>query len=73
MFTHENKKDEQVNMQKETIETIPVSTRITLPMRRAINGVLQINAHINVADYLRDLIRKDLESRGVKVEEAEPT
>jgi Arc/MetJ-type ribon-helix-helix transcriptional regulator len=56
-------------MQKEIIETIPVSTRITRPMRRAINGVLQVNAHINVADYLRDLIRKDLESRGVKIEQ----
>ena len=56
-------------MQKEIIETIPVSTRITRPMRRAINGVLQVNSHINVADYLRDLIRKDLETRGVKVEQ----
>lgn len=55
-------------MTKETVETVPVSTRITHPMRQAINGVLQVNAHINVADYLRDLIRKDLESRGVKVE-----
>ena len=55
-------------MQKDLIETIPVSTRITRPMRRAINEVLQVNAHINVADYLRDLIRKDLESRGIKVD-----
>jgi Arc/MetJ-type ribon-helix-helix transcriptional regulator len=59
-------------MSKETIETIPVSTRITRPMRQAISNVLQVNAHINVADYLRDLIRKDLESRGVKIEEAKP-
>ena len=55
-------------MSKTVIETVPVSTRITRPMRRAITGVLQVNAHINVADYIRDLIRKDLESRGVKVE-----
>ena len=56
-------------MNKEPIETIPVSTRITRPMRQAINGVLQIDSHINVADYIRDLIRKDLETRGIKVEE----
>jgi len=55
---------------KEVVETIPVSTRITRPMRRAINEDLQVNAHINVADYLRDLIRLDLNSRGIKIEEA---
>jgi hypothetical protein len=69
-FTHENEKENIENMAKEVIETIPVSTRITRPMRHAINSVLQVNAHINVADYLRDLIRKDLEARGIKVEAA---
>lgn len=52
---------------KETVDTVPVSTRITHPMKRAINEVLQTNAHINTADYIRDLIRKDLENRGVKI------
>jgi len=55
-------------MTKTVIETVPVSTRVTLPTRKAINEMLQINAHINVADYLRDLIRKDLENRGAKME-----
>ena len=59
---------ESENMKKKTVETIPVSTRITRSMRQAINTVLQVNAHINVADYIRDLIRKDLEARDVKVE-----
>lgn len=58
---------ESENMKK-IIDTVPVSTRITHPMRHAINEVLQTNAHINTADYLRDLIRKDLEARGIKVE-----
>lgn len=56
-------------VQKE-IETVPVATRITKPMRKAITDLLLMNAHVNVADYLRDLIRKDLEARGVKFEEA---
>ena len=63
-----DEKEDNENVKKETVETIPVSTRITLSMRRSINRVLQVNAHINVADYLRDLIRKDLEARGVKME-----
>jgi Arc/MetJ-type ribon-helix-helix transcriptional regulator len=50
--------------QKE-IETVPVATRITKSMFKAVQTVLLSNAHLNVADYVRDLIRKDLEKRGV--------
>ena len=55
-------------MARKMVETTPVSTRITKPMQKAISDLLKINAHVNVADYLRDLIRKDLEVRGVKFE-----
>lgn len=58
-------------MEKEIVETVPVSTRITKPMRKAISDMLQINAHVNVADYIRDLIRRDMESRNIKFEEKE--
>ena len=58
-------------MQKQKeIVTIPVATRITKPMLKGIQTVLATNAHINMADYLRDLIRRDLEDRGIKIEEA---
>ena len=56
MKTTENKKNES--------QTIPVATRITEPMHKAVQRVLQTNAHINTADYLRDLIRRDLTKRG---------
>lgn len=46
-------------------QTIPVATRITKPMHDAILNLLQVNAHVNVADYVRDLIRRDLEKKGV--------
>lgn len=49
--------------QKE-VETIPVATRITKVMHDAMNKVLLTNAHLNTADYVRDLIRRDLEARG---------
>lgn len=55
---------------REEVETVPVATRITKPMLKAIQTILTSNAHINLADYLRDLVRRDLESRGIKVEEA---
>ena len=50
---------------KKDNQTTPVSTRITKPMHDAILKLLEVNAHVNVADYLRDLVRKDLENRGV--------
>ncbi len=45
-------------------ETIPIATRITGNMKTAILLVLETDAHVSLSDYLRDLIRKDLESRG---------
>jgi hypothetical protein len=56
-----------LNEQKE-IETVPIATRITKPMFKAIQSILLSNAHLNIADYLRDLIRKDLEKRHVVVD-----
>ena len=51
------------------VETIPIASRITKPMHRAVQDMLQVNAHVNISDYVRDLIRKDLEKRGVVYEE----
>jgi Arc/MetJ-type ribon-helix-helix transcriptional regulator len=53
---------------KRETETIPVATRITKPMLKGIQSVLTANAHINIADYIRDLIRRDLEERGALTE-----
>jgi len=53
--------------QKE-VETVPIATRITKPMFKAMQNILSANAHLNIADYVRDLIRKDLEKRGTLIE-----
>jgi len=37
-------------------------------MHQAILSLLSVDAHINVADYLRDLIRRDLTEKGVVFE-----
>lgn len=51
------------------IETTTVATRITKPMQHAMLEILQANAHVSVSDYLRDLIRKDLENRGINFDQ----
>lgn len=55
---------------KKEIETVPVATRITRPMLKRIQSVLEKDAHINTAEYIRDLIRRDLETRGIEIEKS---
>lgn len=45
--------------------TLTVGTRITKTMKKDLEKVLASNGHLNTADYVRDLIRKDLERRGL--------
>jgi len=47
------------------IETLTVATRITKPMYEALLKMLTQNAHVTVSDYIRDLIRRDLEQKGL--------
>ncbi len=49
-------------------DTIPIGTRITEPMQKGIERILATDGHLNTADYLRDLIRKDLDRRGLLTE-----
>jgi hypothetical protein len=44
-------------------ESIPVATQITERMQKAIQKLLIDNAHIVMADCIRDLIHEDLEKR----------
>ncbi len=37
-------------------------------MLKAIDSVIDSGKYLRVSDYLRDLIRKDLEARGIKIE-----
>jgi len=46
-------------------ETVSIGTRITESMQKAIEKVLETDGHLNESDYLRDLIREDLEKRGL--------
>ena len=44
-----------------------VSTRVTASMMNAIEQVLESGLYLRTSDYLRDIIRKDLKSRGIRI------
>ena len=43
--------------------TVAVSTRISNGMFQELKSFLPTSSHINIADYIRDLIRTDLKSQ----------
>ena len=47
-----------------TVDTRIVNTRVSLPMVKGVNMVLGSGFYLSVSDYFRDVIKKDLESRG---------
>ena len=49
-------------------DTKVVSGRISPAMYEAVIKVVETGPYVNVTDYLRDLIRKDLEARGIGLE-----
>lgn len=53
------------------IVTVTVATCITKPMEQAMLKLLLSNAHVSVSDYIRDLIRKDLEKRRIHFDQKE--
>ena len=49
-------------------DTKVISGRISPGMYEAVIKVVESGAYVDVTDYLRDLIRKDLEARGIGLE-----
>lgn len=49
-----------------TFGTGVVSTRVPMLVMEMINGLLDSGFYISVSDYLRDVVKKDLESRGIE-------
>ncbi|MFH2110706.1 MAG: hypothetical protein ABIJ47_05530 [Candidatus Bathyarchaeota archaeon] len=59
------KKDEkkEPSEQKLLLDTVVVSTRIPIPLKEVLDQVLDSGLYFQASDYLRDIIRKDLEAR----------
>jgi Arc/MetJ-type ribon-helix-helix transcriptional regulator len=51
--------------EKDRTESVTVATRITKAMYDAVQRIVQLNAHVSVSDYVRDVIRRDLERKGL--------
>jgi len=49
-------------------DTKMISGRISPPMYDAVIKVVESGSYVNVTDYLRDIVRKDLEARGIELE-----
>ena len=58
----------KTGLRRKPPETYPISARVTLPMLTAIDNVIDSGKYLRVSDYLRDLIRKDLEERGIRID-----
>ena len=49
-------------------DTVPVSTRITKSALEEIEEIIKNGYYTDLGDYLRDIIRKDLEARNAEKE-----
>ncbi|GAH62178.1 unnamed protein product, partial [marine sediment metagenome] len=49
-------------------DTAVVNARLPIQTKKAIYQVLDSGLYFNISHYLRDIIRKDLEARGINLE-----
>jgi len=49
-------------------KTKVISGRVSPPMYQAVLDIINSGKYVDVTDYLRDMIRKDLEARGITLE-----
>ncbi|GAH64375.1 unnamed protein product, partial [marine sediment metagenome] len=51
-------------------DTAVVNARLPIQTKKAIYQVLDSGLYFNISHYLRDIIRKDLEARGIDIEKS---
>jgi len=49
-------------------KTVVISGRVSPQMYQAVLEIVNSGSYVDVTDYLRDLIRKDLNARGITLE-----
>ncbi len=49
------------------VDTLIVIARLPVPMKNAVNQVLDSGVYFNISHYIRDTIKKDLEARDILV------
>lgn len=60
--------DEEEAPREEPLGTAIVNARLPIQMKNAVNQVLDSGLYFNISHYLRDVVRKDLESREMSLE-----
>ncbi|GAH48948.1 unnamed protein product [marine sediment metagenome] len=62
--------EEEVPREENLLGTSIVNARLPIPMKNAVDQVLDSGLYFNISHYLRDIIRKDLEARGINLEKS---
>ena len=62
--------EEEVPIEEPLQDTAIVNARLPISMKTAVDHVLDSGIYFNISHYLRDVIRKDLEARGISLESA---
>lgn len=60
--------EEEAPREEQLLGTAIVNARLPIPMKNAVDQVLDSGLYFNVSHYLREVIRKDLEARGIELE-----
>ena len=60
--------EEKVSSKKTLLDTAVVNARLPIKMKNAVDQVLDSGLYFNISHYVRDVVRKDLESREMSLE-----
>jgi len=61
--------DEDEDIIEEQVQgTAIINARLPIPMKKAVDQVMDSGLYFNVSHYVREVIRKDLEARGIELE-----
>lgn len=55
------------------LKTEFITTRVTEPVLKEIERIVTTEGYTDVADYMRNLLRKDFKERGITIKMAEPS
>ena len=59
--------EEEAPSEQPLQETDIVNARLPIPMKNAVDQVLGSGLYFSISHYLRDVVRKDLEARGISL------
>lgn len=61
-------KEDPTNRRKQRRDTRVLSSRVSPSTYEAVIKVVEAGNYVDITDYLRDIVRKDLKARGISLE-----